>query len=276
MPTDFSGTRANGRSSLSSGRWLLLIAAVAFLLRVAVRAAMGSEDFWQNGYTFYFDLARSLADGNGFAFPDSGPTASRVPLYPMFLAAVTLGHKSFVAVLVAQSLVGAATALCAGLLAREMFDDRVALVAAALTAVYPYYVVHDTALQETALFTFLTLLSVILLLRTARTGSRGHGIRGCGPGGHTRRPTCWRPLVPVPRRASEAATGIARTNPIQCPRCRICRYEISRPAPGCEICAMITIHGSITRSPREACAIAASSLAVGGFRQSRHRYAIRV
>jgi 4-amino-4-deoxy-L-arabinose transferase-like glycosyltransferase len=142
---------------------------------------MGAEDFWQNGYTFYFDLARSLATGNGFAFPGGLPTAFRVPLYPMFLAVVTLGEKSFVGVLVAQSLVGAATTLCAGLLGREMFGDRAGLAAAALTAVYPYYVVHDTALQETSLFTLLTLLSVFLLLRTARTGSRSLAI-GAGVG----------------------------------------------------------------------------------------------
>jgi 4-amino-4-deoxy-L-arabinose transferase-like glycosyltransferase len=165
----------------SFGRWLFAIAAIAFFLRIAVRATMGAEDFWQNGYTFYFDLARSLADGNGFAFPGGGPTAFRVPLYPMFLAVVTLGNKSFTAVLVAQSAVGAATAFCAGLLGREMFGDRVGLAAAALTSVYPYYVVHDTALQETSLFTLLTLLSVFLLLRTSRTGSRSLAV-GAGLG----------------------------------------------------------------------------------------------
>jgi 4-amino-4-deoxy-L-arabinose transferase-like glycosyltransferase len=155
---------------------LASIAAVALLLRICARASMGAEDFWRNGYTFYFDLARSLANGNGFAFPGGGPTAFRVPLYPMFLAVVTLGEKSFVAVLVAQALVGAATVFFAGILGREMFDDRVGLAAAVLTAVYPYYVVHDTALQETSLFTLLTLLSILLLLQTARTGSRGLAI----------------------------------------------------------------------------------------------------
>jgi 4-amino-4-deoxy-L-arabinose transferase-like glycosyltransferase len=62
-----------------------------------------------------------------------------------------------------------------------MFGDRVGLAAAALTAVYPYYVVHDTALQETSLFTLLTLLSMFLLLRAGRTGSRSFAI-GAGLG----------------------------------------------------------------------------------------------
>jgi 4-amino-4-deoxy-L-arabinose transferase-like glycosyltransferase len=74
-------------------------------------------------------------------------------------------------VTLAQSIVGAGTVVCAGLLAADLFGERAAILAAAATALYPYYVVHDTALQETGLFTLLTLVSVILLLRASRTGS---------------------------------------------------------------------------------------------------------
>jgi hypothetical protein len=46
-----------------------------------------------------------------------------------------------------------------------------AIIAATITALYPYYVVHDTALQETSLYTFVTALAVLLLLRARRSGS---------------------------------------------------------------------------------------------------------
>ena len=105
------------------------------------------------------------------AFQSARPTAFRVPLYPAFLAAVTFGHQAFLPVLVAQSLVGAGTVLCAALIARELFGHTAALIAALLTAIYPYYVVHDTALQETSLYTFLVALAVFLLLRARRSGS---------------------------------------------------------------------------------------------------------
>jgi hypothetical protein len=63
------------------------------------------------------------------------------------------------------------------LLAERIFEGArgrmAAVVAALITAVYPYYVVHDTALQETSLFTLLTLVAVVLALRTARTGALG-------------------------------------------------------------------------------------------------------
>jgi hypothetical protein len=52
-----------------------------------------------------------------------------------------------------------------------MFGNAAAITAAVITAFYPYYMVHDTALQETSLYTFLTALAVLLLLRAYRTGS---------------------------------------------------------------------------------------------------------
>ncbi len=118
-------------------------------------------------------MAQSIAAGNGISY-GGGPTAFRVPLYPILLAALTLGHKAFWPVAIAQSLIGAGTTYSAALLARQIFGGQVgakaAVLASGITAVYPYYLVHDTALQETSLFTFLTLLAVIAVQRTARTG----------------------------------------------------------------------------------------------------------
>jgi Dolichyl-phosphate-mannose-protein mannosyltransferase len=150
------------------------IAAAAFVLRVAARLAQGIGNFWVNGYSFFFDLAQSIAAGRGFSLPNGVPTAFRVPLYPILLAGLTLGHPWFWPIVIAESLMGAATCICAALLARQMYPGErgrtAGLLAAAVTAVYPYYVVHDTALQETSLFTLLTLAAVLLALRVARCG----------------------------------------------------------------------------------------------------------
>ena len=147
--------------------WISLF---AFAVRVAVRLYSGELDFWENQYTFFFVLAQNIADGNGVSV-GGPPTAFRVPLYPIFLAAVTLGHKVFVPVLLAQSLIGAGTVLCSALIARGLFGNAAAIVAAVLASIYPYYVVHDTALQETSLYTFLIALAVLLLLHVRKSGS---------------------------------------------------------------------------------------------------------
>jgi 4-amino-4-deoxy-L-arabinose transferase-like glycosyltransferase len=152
-------------------RKLLWIVFAAFAVRVAVRYYFGSEDFWANSYSFFFELAQNIAAGKGVAYAGSAPTSFRVPIYPIFLAIVTFGHQAFLPIVLSQSLIGAGTVFCAALLAREIFGSAAAITAAIITALYPYYVVHDTALQETSLYTFLTAFAVFLLLRARRSES---------------------------------------------------------------------------------------------------------
>src|SRR5262249_54064167 len=145
MPRSTVGNRSGRSSHLerpcpsgSRSRKLEWIILLAFAARVAVRLYTGEREFWEHGYTFFFALAQNIAAGNGISFGGGPPTAFRVPLYPMFLAAVTLGYQAFLPVLLAQSLIGAGTALCAALIARELFGNTAAIIAAVLVAIYPY------------------------------------------------------------------------------------------------------------------------------------------
>lgn len=150
---------------------ILCWVSLGLVLRLCARLYSGEADFWVNGYRFYFTIARNISAGNGIGFDSGSPTAFRVPLYPILIAFLTRGRPLFLPVLFAQALIGAGTVWCAARLAGGMFDSLAAQTAAALTAIYPYYVVHDTALQETGLFTLLTAVSVILLSRTRKGGS---------------------------------------------------------------------------------------------------------
>ncbi|OYT72019.1 MAG: hypothetical protein CFK52_06560 [Chloracidobacterium sp. CP2_5A] len=160
-----------------------VIASVAFGARLGARLARGEADFWEQSYGFYFDLAQKLVAERDFCL-DALRCAYWTPLYPAFLALATGGARCFEAVAVAQSLVGAGTTLCAYGLARRWFDARAGLVAAALTALYPYFVAHDTALQETGLYTLavaaatLALDSVPTARRPARAALLAGGLTG--------------------------------------------------------------------------------------------------
>ena len=144
----------------------ILLAAAA--LRFGVRMGLGIDGYWTSGYSLYHDLARELAAGRGFCL--RGTCAWVPPLYPMMLAAsILLWGTHALPVIALQALIGAATAACAFAIGQRVFDRRVGLLAAAFTAFYPYYVVHDTALQDTSLHALLTATSVTLLLRGAAT-----------------------------------------------------------------------------------------------------------
>lgn len=109
---------------------LLLILVTAFALRLGVRLRSGETNFWNNGYSAYFDMAESVAAGKGFCL-DGMDCGRWPPVYPAFLSLTVPRRKAFIRIAVIQSALGAGTAACAVLIAA-------------------YYVVHDTALQETS------------------------------------------------------------------------------------------------------------------------------
>jgi Dolichyl-phosphate-mannose-protein mannosyltransferase len=154
-------------SEAPSYRYLILAALLtcAFLARLGVRLAFGGEYFWANSYRAYYDLAENILSGKGFCFDTV--CAWLPPLYPSFLTVSALAGKNYLFVVVPQALMGAGTALCAFLIGRRIFNTTVGLIACGVTAMYPYYVMHDTALQDTGMFTFGTALSVWLLLRAS-------------------------------------------------------------------------------------------------------------
>ena len=151
---------------------LIVLVAAAFLARLGVRMFFGEEYFWENGYYFYYVLAENVVSGRGFCFGTGFDCAPITPLYPLFLAVTALVGKNYLLIIVPQALMGAGTALCAFLIGRHIFDSATGMLACAITAFYPYYVMHDTALQETGMVTFGTALSVWLVLRASRLDRR--------------------------------------------------------------------------------------------------------
>jgi hypothetical protein len=150
-----------------SGLALTVAATLAFgfFIRLSIRLTFGEQYFWRNSYFNYYAFAQNIASGKGFC-PEHF-CAGVAPLYPLFLTPSILLGKSYLLIVVSQALLGAGTAFCAFLIGRHIFNASVGLLACLIAAVYPYYVVHDTALQETGMVTFCTALAIWLLLRAS-------------------------------------------------------------------------------------------------------------
>jgi 4-amino-4-deoxy-L-arabinose transferase-like glycosyltransferase len=159
---------------------LLLAALAAFALRLALRIARGERDFWTNGYSLFWGLASNFAAGKGLCLAPGQSCALRAPGYPVFLTLSMVSEHRYWLIILLQAGVGAGTCMGAFLIGRELFDRETGIIASWITAIYPYYIWHDTALQDTGLFTFLTALAVFFLLRTRRTGSIVSGVLAGG------------------------------------------------------------------------------------------------
>ena len=80
----------------------------------------------------------------------------QTPLYPYFLAVIfkIAGH-SLLTVRIIQALLGAAACVLLGLAARRFFNQAVAIVAAAMLAIYPPAIFFDGLIQKSSLDLFL-------------------------------------------------------------------------------------------------------------------------
>jgi 4-amino-4-deoxy-L-arabinose transferase-like glycosyltransferase len=156
-------------------RILLVVGAIAALglaLRIwYLLVVVGDSSLAGDGLE-YHGLARNLADGRGFVSPltapgeDPFPTAHKPPLYPLLLALVsTLGGTGYVAHQVATAVVGTATVVVCALLAYRVAGARAAIIAAALGAAYPVFLVADASLRAESLFALLVALALLASYR---------------------------------------------------------------------------------------------------------------
>jgi 4-amino-4-deoxy-L-arabinose transferase-like glycosyltransferase len=151
---------------------ILAIVALALVVRIAAIAADSGyrpqQDAWD-----YDRHARSIADGHGY--PDSyyvldrGPSALRAPGYPYFLGALYAATNDSVTVgRLANAALGALAVFLIYLIARRIWGQEIALLAAAFAAVFPPLVLLSRELLSEPLFIALELGMVLCILEFRR------------------------------------------------------------------------------------------------------------
>lgn len=153
--------------------WSLFV--LALLLRTGYVFGVVGDDGFPQGVEYY-PFAENLAAGRGYFqdFPQYGYTlySRRPPLLPLILAAlnVVFGDAYKWAGRAVYVLASAATVPVAYLLARQLYNRPVALLAAALMAVNPEATYYCIQLNPAILMMLLTALWLLFVLRAARGG----------------------------------------------------------------------------------------------------------
>lgn len=166
-------------------RVLLLIIAVSVLLRILAALYLGNNIVEMPG-TFdqisYHNLALRVNDGYGFTFGENwwpvtqanAPTAHWSYLYTFYLAFIykVFGPNPLVARLLQAVIVGVLQPYLAYLLGRRVFGTAVGLWAAALTAVYIYFVYYAANLMTESFYITLILASLYVTMRLADSAKK--------------------------------------------------------------------------------------------------------
>jgi 4-amino-4-deoxy-L-arabinose transferase-like glycosyltransferase len=160
-PKQHSGT---GTSALA---WLLLAVLVLGLgLRIANLADISDSPFFSRPVIdgqVYDQWAMSIVEGKAPAQP-----FYQDPLYPYFLALIysVFGH-SYWAVYLSQLALAMIFLLLVYDTTRRLFDQRAAVAAAAMAALYKPFIFYESQIEKTALAVFLTALFLWLFVRGA-------------------------------------------------------------------------------------------------------------
>lgn len=165
-----SRVRATGLSFRSA---LLALVALALLVRVVVVVATPHFVTIDDSAT-YDRMAVSIARHGTLPSsqipPTGGPEAYPPPLFsvaialPYRLVGVSSAHARWEAGRILEALLGAITVALIGLLAARLFGRRVALLSAAIAAVYPPLVLIGSSLMSESLFVPLVLGAVLAAL----------------------------------------------------------------------------------------------------------------
>lgn len=113
----------------------------------------------------YDTLGWHLAQGLGYRLPGGEPNVYWAPGYPGVLSGIywLFGH-SYVAVRIVQSFFSAIVAALVTVIAGRVFDQRAALLAGLLCAVYPGFIGYSGLLLTETVFTTLLVVQVYWLL----------------------------------------------------------------------------------------------------------------
>jgi len=145
---------------------LLIFIGISLFLRLATSFFLGDtlDEIRAGTYDQYFydTLAIRVIDGHGFTFGQFSwpftragePTAHWSYLYTLFVAGIyqLLGHHPLVARLLQSIIVGIATPLLIYRIGKRSFNEKTAVIGAAISAVYLYFVVFSASLMTEAFY----------------------------------------------------------------------------------------------------------------------------
>lgn len=168
-------------SRLQSRTILLIILAVSLLSRLAAAIYMGNGvELLPGTYdqVSYHNLALRLLDGHAFSFAEpwwpltraGAPTAHWSYLYTAFLTVVyaVTGASPLIARIVQVLAVGLLHPYLIYHIGRTAFNQKIGLLAAALTAVYTYFIYYSATLMTEPFYITAILASLYLLIRLSR------------------------------------------------------------------------------------------------------------
>jgi len=149
---------------------LIGIFCFALIVRVTYNFTVASGYYPLHDSLTYQNIANSLVQEHCYCLYSHLPTVDRAPLWPFVIAMVDriIGPQDiFVRLLLCA--IGSATCVLLYLFAKDLFGERVGIVAGVMSAIYPFLYVYDGLLYSESVYIFLLLAFCYTLYHLQRT-----------------------------------------------------------------------------------------------------------
>jgi 4-amino-4-deoxy-L-arabinose transferase-like glycosyltransferase len=145
----------------------VFIYALIILIAGGLRIGLGwtmKDSFMERGnrYSTLVPTAKNVSSGNGFVLDDNQPTAINEPVYVVVLAAIIyiFGYH-WLPLLLFQFFLSIVSSWIVYKLAYNIYNNtKVALIAAGLFLMYPFYITQSISVVDSTVFIFLLVLYV--------------------------------------------------------------------------------------------------------------------
>lgn len=174
------------KNSAMSSTWLMVwLVLIALLARVTYTSFVigwkthPRDDASSGDAMFYQTLAKNVLAGKGYSFNGTLQTADKLPVYPLFIAATywVAGVDNFFAVRWVQILIACLVPVLVFRLGVNLFDARIAWIAAILVTIDPLLIYFAPAFLAEEIFLVLLLISILGFTGLVRKFSwRGLGV----------------------------------------------------------------------------------------------------
>lgn len=162
----------DGKAWFINHKWLLLILAVAFILRVAAAFILGNDISGLSGAhdeISYSMLGDRFASGHGMTFPENwypwikadAPQSYYSYTMSLFLAGIygLFGYQPLAARLI-MAILSTLIVLMIYIISKRLFNQQVALLSAGIAAVYAYLIFYGVTLVTETPFILALLISI--------------------------------------------------------------------------------------------------------------------
>ncbi len=148
---------------------LLIIILVGFALRLGFISTL-QPHFYFDDEPIYESIVQNLSSGKGLIIGES-QKAFRPPLFSLIVAPIYLLGGGLVTIRIFQALLSTLTIYLIYLLSREIFNERISIASAGISAIWPFFIFYTGFFLTETTYIFLTVISTLYFLKVLRQPS---------------------------------------------------------------------------------------------------------